>query len=112
MMGCIKWFEFLEGQLRKIGPDGKPSEEPFQFNISDQHQECQAHYEELGNAITEYIYHLLETKVNLVRLPVPEGSTPETGTFVFATKDYDKKDVLLVLINGSGAVRAGQWARS
>ncbi|XP_063829869.1 FAM172 family protein homolog CG10038 [Ostrinia nubilalis] len=101
-----------DGQLRKIGPDGKPSEEPFQFNISDQHQECQAHYEELGSAITEHIYSLLETKYNLVRLPVPVGSTPATGTFIFASKDYNHKDVLLVLINGSGAVRAGQWARS
>lgn len=108
----IHIYFFAEGQLRKITPDGQTGDEPFQFSISDQHQECQAHYEDLGSAITEYIYYLLETKVNLIRLPVPKDSTSETGTFVFVSKDYDKKDVLLLLINGSGAVRAGQWARS
>ncbi|XP_053611254.1 FAM172 family protein homolog CG10038 [Plodia interpunctella] len=99
-----------EGQLRKIGADGLLTSEPFQFNVSDKHQECQAHYEKLGDAITNYIYHLLETQENLVRLTVPEGSSE--GTFIFVSKDYDKKDVLMILINGSGAVRAGQWARS
>ncbi|XP_013183651.2 FAM172 family protein homolog CG10038 [Amyelois transitella] len=98
------------GQLRKVDSDGLPTDEPFQFSVSDQHQECQAHYEKLGDAITNYIYHLLETQENLMRLPVPVGSSQ--GTFIFVTKDYDKKDVLMILINGSGAVRAGQWARS
>lgn len=93
-----------------MGPDGQPSDEPFQFNVSDQHQECQAHYEKLGDAITDYIYYLLETNEDLQRLPVPRDT--KEGTFVFTSKDYDKKDTLMVLINGSGAVRAGQWARS
>ncbi|XP_034833539.1 FAM172 family protein homolog CG10038 [Maniola hyperantus] len=100
-----------DGQLRKIDKNGQPGNEQFQFNISNDHQECQAHYEVLGAAITDYIYHLLE-KEELYRLPVPIGSTEEDGTFIFVSKDYDKKDVLMVLIHGSGAVRAGQWARS
>ena len=33
------------------------------------------------------------------------------GTFIFASKNYSDCDKLLVLIHGSGAVRAGQWAR-
>ncbi|XP_047029058.1 FAM172 family protein homolog CG10038 [Helicoverpa zea] len=99
-----------EGQLRKIGVDGQITEEPFQFNVSNQHQECQAHYEELGNAVTEYVYHLMEAEQNLTRLPVPKDSSK--GTFIFVSKDYDQKDVLVILIHGSGAVRAGQWARS
>ncbi|XP_072937905.1 cotranscriptional regulator ARB2A [Epargyreus clarus] len=100
------------GQLRKIGEDGQPTEEPFQFNISDVHRECQDHYEELGHAVTKHIYHLLETEVNLTRLPVPKDAEPNLGTFIFVSEDYDKKDVLMVLIHGLGAVRAGQWARS
>ncbi|XP_041980494.1 cotranscriptional regulator FAM172A isoform X2 [Aricia agestis] len=101
-----------EGQLRKICADGKITDEPFQFNISKDHQQCQSHYETLGEAVTEYIYQLLETQENLVRLPVPKDSTEDFGTFIFTSKDYDKKPVVMVLIHGSGAVRAGQWARS
>ena len=98
--------------MRKIGENGQPGEEPFQFNISNDHQECQTHYEVLGAAITEHIYHLLETEVNLIRLPVPKGSTEDNGTVIFVSEDYDKTDTVLILIHGSGAVRAGQWARS
>ncbi|XP_026727627.1 FAM172 family protein homolog CG10038 [Trichoplusia ni] len=99
-----------DGQLRKVDADGQPTDEPFQFNVSNQHQECQAHYEELGNVVTDYVYHLMENELNLARLPVPKDS--QAGTFIFGSKDYDQKDVLLILIHGSGAVRAGQWARS
>lgn len=105
------WIFLTGGQLRKINENGQPGDEQFQFNISDNHQECQAHYEVLGAAITDYVYHLLE-KEGLYRLPVPKGSTEENGTFIFVSKDFDKKEVLMVLIHGSGAVRAGQWARS
>lgn len=103
------FFHIPDGQLRKL-KDGQPGDEPFQFNISAQHQECQAHYEELGDAITNYVYHLLETQVNLTMLSVPKDSID--GTFVFVSKDYDVKNTLMILIHGSGAVRAGQWARS
>ena len=40
---------------------------------------------------------------------------PETDarSFIFASEDFDSnEDCLLILIHGSGAVRAGQWARS
>ncbi|XP_049871509.1 FAM172 family protein homolog CG10038 [Pectinophora gossypiella] len=98
------------GQLRKVGENGELTEQPFQFNISDNHQECQSHYEDIGNSITPFIYHLLETQESLIRLPVPKDR--KDGTFIFVSEDYDKKDTLLVLIHGSGVVRAGQWARS
>ncbi|CAG9133221.1 unnamed protein product [Plutella xylostella] len=98
------------GQLRKLEANGEPGDSPFQFNISDNHQECQKNYEELGEAVTDYVYKLLEEKENLVKLPVPTDS--KAGTFVYTSRDYDKKDTLLVLIHGSGVVRAGQWARS
>ncbi|XP_073960487.1 cotranscriptional regulator ARB2A isoform X3 [Choristoneura fumiferana] len=99
------------GELKKL-IDGVPGDEPFQFNVSDLHQECQVHYEEVGMAVTDYVYHLLETQEDMMRLQVPKDTVPATGTFIFATKEYDKKDTIVVLIHGSGAVRAGQWARS
>lgn len=103
-------FLIPEGQLRQLNKDGQPGDRPFQFNISSEHQECQAHYEKLGEAVTNYVYHLLETQVYLTKLPVPKDSS--NGTFIFVSNNYDKKNTLLILIHGSGAVRAGQWARS
>lgn len=100
------------GQLRKLNKNNEPGDEAFQFNICDNHIKCQANYEQIGSAITPYIYHLLETDQKLHKLPVPVDSTPEMGTFVFVSENYNKKDILMVLIHGSGVVRAGQWARS
>ncbi|CAK1542371.1 unnamed protein product [Leptosia nina] len=116
-MGRIKSLQELGygfndgGELRRIGSDGQLSEKPFQFNISSDHQACQANYELLGAAVTEYIYDVLEREQKLYRLPAPKDSG-ENGTFVFVSTDYEKRDTLMVLIQGSGAVRAGQWARS
>lgn len=108
----IPFLIILEGQLRKLGANGEPSDQSFQFNVSDNHQECQQHYEELGDAVTDHIYNLLLTREHLIKLPVPEGASEANGSFIFVSKDYDKKDQLLILIHGSGVVRAGQWARS
>lgn len=88
------------------------SSEPFQYDISTEPEECQAHYEKLGAVVTNYVYQLLESKENMIRLPVPKDSTPDDGTFVYVSRDYNLKDVLLVLVQGSGAVRAGQWSRA
>ncbi|XP_045512408.1 FAM172 family protein homolog CG10038 isoform X2 [Pieris brassicae] len=104
-------YDFNTGELRKMGVDGNLTDEPFQYKISSDQKECQAHYEKLGAAVTEYIYQLLQNKVNLLRLPVPTDAG-ENGTFVFASRGYDSQKTLMVLIQGSGAVRAGQWARS
>ncbi|KPJ11493.1 UPF0528 protein CG10038 [Papilio machaon] len=101
-----------DGQLRKLGKYKMLSAEPFQFDISTDPEECQANYEKLGAVVTNYVYQLLESQEKMIRLPVPKDSTPENGTFIFVSRDYDLKDVLLVLIQGSGAVRAGQWSRA
>ncbi|CAG5059079.1 unnamed protein product [Parnassius apollo] len=100
-----------DGQLRKIGKFNIPTKEPFRYDISTEPEECQAYYEKLGAVITEYVYGMLEVE-KMIRLPVPIDSTPDNGTFIFVSKDYDQKDVLMILIQGSGAVRAGQWSRS
>lgn len=64
--------------------------------------------------INEYIYELLEREGNLVKheLNGCASDTDEQRSFIFNSKDvYENSDKLLVLIHGSGVVRAGQWAR-
>ena len=55
---------------------------------------------------TEEVYRLLETSAKLRRIPLKGGS------FVFASPDLETNDQrLMILIHGSGVVRAGQWTR-
>lgn len=58
------------------------------------------------------MYDLLE-KEGLSRLPVPKDppGNEDLKSFVFGTEDLLRNDKLMVLIHGSGVVRAGQWAR-
>uniref|UniRef100_A0A336LLT8 CSON001860 protein n=1 Tax=Culicoides sonorensis TaxID=179676 RepID=A0A336LLT8_CULSO len=102
-----------EGKLRKIDEKTKKvGNEPFQFQISSKHAENQEHYEAIGEVITEEVYKLLEAK-GLYRLYVPDDIPKEEASFVFSTKEkLDNPKKLMVLIHGSGVVRAGQWARS
>lgn len=44
------------------------------------------------------------------RLPVPKAST-ELASFIFASPNSLKSENLIILIHGSGVVRAGQWSR-
>ncbi|XP_053947912.1 FAM172 family protein homolog CG10038 isoform X1 [Anastrepha ludens] len=101
------------GQLRKIDEaTGEPGEEPFKFTISDDHAKNQAHYEQLADLIPEIVYDLLEQN-GLSRIYVPDDVPQEQATFIFTKPEKllePKK--LIVLIHGSGYVRAGQWARS
>uniref|UniRef100_A0A8C4X1N2 Arb2 domain-containing protein n=1 Tax=Eptatretus burgeri TaxID=7764 RepID=A0A8C4X1N2_EPTBU len=98
-------YYFKDQKLLKKGAE----EKPFEFHVASTHRENQRHYEELGKAITQYIYKLLEEKYDLTRTSLPVGDKPQT--FVFESKDARKADKLLMLIHGSGAVRAGQWSR-
>lgn len=90
------------------------SNSKFVFAVSDSHNENQARYEKIGDAVTEYIYKLMEEKFQLERIRIPvEIESSEPASFVFASANFrESKKNKLVLINGSGAVRAGQWARS
>ena len=109
-------FDYL-GQLRQLS-DGQPTELPFKFEVKPGNRAYnQRHYEALGEMLTEEVYRLLESS-GLERLAVPSmveedggggGAVPQS--FVFASPDYATADELLVLIHGSGVVRAGQWAR-
>ena len=66
-------------------------------------------YEAIGKVIDRCVYKFLETRAGLEKVSVGNG---ESGEFVFVSKDFDdNEERLLVLIHGSGVVRAGQWAR-
>lgn len=97
------------GQLRNIRTG-----EPYLFvERPNDHDYNQARYEALGDVITEHVYGLLETETKLNRLTVPvDVQEHEPHTFIFASEDaFTNKHRLLILIHGSGVVRAGQWSR-
>nr|CAD7463057.1 unnamed protein product [Timema tahoe] len=63
--------------------------------------------------LNEHVYGLLETETKLYKLPVPIDTKAEARTHVFVSVDiFSNTDKLLILVHGSGVVRAGQWARS
>ncbi|XP_017143128.1 FAM172 family protein homolog CG10038 isoform X1 [Drosophila miranda] len=101
------------GVLRQIDPaTGKPGKEPYTYDIKGDADDNEKHYQNLAEQIPNIIYALLE-KSGLSRTYVPFGKPPDRSSFVYsqpAKLAQSKK--LLVLIHGSGEVRAGQWARS
>ncbi|XP_076852061.1 cotranscriptional regulator ARB2A homolog isoform X2 [Brachyhypopomus gauderio] len=63
--------------------------------------------------ITQYVYERLEQDCGLRRETLPVDATEdEPKSFVYVSEDALTNPArLLVLIQGSGVVRAGQWAR-
>jgi len=97
------------GEMRKVdGDTGETTDEPFQFEVRPGDREYnQRHYEAVGEVVTEEVYRLLETAGRLDRLQLLDSD----GSFVFVSSDWRSCERLVVLIHGSGVVRAGQWAR-
>jgi hypothetical protein len=86
----------------------------FVFDVEPyDHSYNQRRYEALGSVITEHVYKLLEEDGGLKRITLPvDPKKDEPTTFFFMSKDaLTNPDKLMILIHGSGAVRAGQWAR-
>ncbi|XP_073090072.1 cotranscriptional regulator ARB2A isoform X4 [Manis javanica] len=108
----LEGFEYAfneKGQLRHI-----KTGEPFVFNYrEDLHRWNQKRYEALGEIITKYVYELLEKDCNLKKISIPVDATEsEPKSFIFMSADaLTNPQKLMVLIHGSGVVRAGQWAR-
>lgn len=98
--------------MRQIDKEtGKPGDKVFDFNVSKDASKNQRHYEALGDIITEHVYELLE-KEGMHKIYVPKNVPKEQASFIFSTKqDLTNCKKLLVLIHGSGVVRAGQWSR-
>ncbi|XP_063151491.1 cotranscriptional regulator ARB2A isoform X6 [Candoia aspera] len=108
----LEGFEYTfneKGQLRHI-----KTGEPFVFNYrEDLHRWNQKRYEALGEIITKYVYDLLEEECHLKKVYVPiDAEETEPRSFIFMSEDaMTNPDKLMILIQGSGVVRAGQWAR-
>ncbi|EDV41954.2 uncharacterized protein Dana_GF17730, isoform A [Drosophila ananassae] len=101
------------GVLRKIDPaTGEPGNDQFSYNVSNDATENEKHYQKLADQIPEIVYALLE-KEGLRRTYIPFGQPPEQSSFIYSLPaKLSKSKKLLVLIHGSGQVKAGQWARS
>jgi len=102
-----------DGQLRKLDErTGEITAEGFEFEVRPGNREYnQKRYVALGEVINQEIYQLLESKAGLVKTWVGEENE-EYRSFVFASPDLrTNSDKLLILINGAGAVRGGQWSR-
>ncbi|XP_055742006.1 cotranscriptional regulator FAM172A homolog isoform X8 [Salvelinus fontinalis] len=108
----LEEFEYAfneQGRLRHT-----TTGEAYVFNArEDLHRWNQKRYEALGEIITRYVYQLLETKCNLTKEIVPVDATEEEPkSFIYLSADAMSNPAkLLVLIQGCGVVRAGQWAR-
>uniref|UniRef100_A0A8C5LXI3 ARB2 cotranscriptional regulator A n=1 Tax=Leptobrachium leishanense TaxID=445787 RepID=A0A8C5LXI3_9ANUR len=108
----LEGFEYTfnkQGQLRHV-----KTGDPFVFNYrEDLHRWNQKRYEALGEIITKHVYELLEKECKLEKVYLPIDATEsEPKSFIFMSKDaLTNPEKLLVLVHGSGVVRAGQWAR-
>lgn len=106
------YSSFTEGKIKKLDESGKPGEEGFEFNVYDDHYKNQARYEAIGEVITDEVYKLLEER-GMHKLYVPTNIPEKDATFIYATKpELKNPKKLMILIHGSGVVRAGQWSRS
>uniref|UniRef100_A0A8K9WW52 Arb2 domain-containing protein n=1 Tax=Oncorhynchus mykiss TaxID=8022 RepID=A0A8K9WW52_ONCMY len=108
----LEEFEYTfneQGQLRHT-----TTGEAFVFNArEDLHRWNQKRYEALGEIVTQYVYELLEKKCNMTKVILPVDVTEEEPrSFIYLSADAMSNPAkLLVLIQGDGVVRAGQWAR-
>ncbi|XP_073200583.1 cotranscriptional regulator ARB2A isoform X7 [Lepidochelys kempii] len=96
---CTGLLDFLVGRLAEVGfENGNIPENRIQ-NVLD--------------IITKYVYELLEKECHLKKVTLPVDATEsEPKSFIFMSEDaLTNPDKLMVLIHGSGVVRAGQWAR-
>ena len=98
-----------EGSLKEVDENGEFTENGFKFDVyGGNSKKNQQRYEELGLVMDQEVYRLLETRAGLERVSVGPGS-PQS--FVFCSPDLATKTKVVLLIHGSGVVRAGQWAR-
>ncbi|RIB15608.1 Arb2 domain-containing protein [Gigaspora rosea] len=102
-----------EGQLRDI-----KTNERFEFYAKpDDTSYNQTRYERLGEAIGEYIENELVEKYSLKRQIIPlesDDDHEEEETLksrIYLSEDFLECQNLLLIIQGSGVVRPGQWAR-
>ena len=80
----------------------------------------QKEYELVGKYVQKYVEELLIQKFDLITLYVPNNKSndytkrdeSQAQCKIVTTKDFPDNPKCLILIQGTGAVRLGQWARS
>jgi len=73
----------------------------------------QSHYDSLGDTIFRHIQSLMEKEYGLQEVLLPLDSEYHGPTNnIFVSPDWQTSEKLMLLIQGSGAVRPGQWARA
>jgi len=74
----------------------------------------QLHYDLMGDLIAPYIQEKMVNEFKLQEIFLPENASPaHAKTNIFITPDaLTNPNKLMLLIQGSGAVRPGQWARA
>lgn len=80
----------------------------------------QTDYEKLCDFVTKKVYNLLCSPPYSLQCILlngenvtnePTANLPIDQSFVFVSKNFDTSDKLVVIIHGTGLVRAGQWSR-
>ncbi|CAF3793740.1 unnamed protein product [Rotaria sordida] len=85
---------------------------PFKFDVFSDNDENQKRYESVGKLIDNAVFELLENTCQLQRITVPVNAKKgEHTSFIFTSNDLSTANYLMVIIHGTGVVRAGQWSR-
>ncbi|CAF1143975.1 unnamed protein product [Rotaria sordida] len=85
---------------------------PFKFDVFSDNDENQKRYESVGKLIDNAVFELLENTCQLQRITVPVNAEKgEHTSFIFTSNDLSTANYLMVIIHGTGVVRAGQWSR-
>ncbi|PKC74623.1 hypothetical protein RhiirA1_529456 [Rhizophagus irregularis] len=106
-------YRFNEkGELRDIETGGRFE---FFYRTGDRYYN-QRRYEELGDVIGEFIENELVEQYNLIRKIIPvelkeDDNIANAKSRIYISDDAQECQTLLLLIQGSGVVRPGQWAR-
>ncbi|KAF8357176.1 hypothetical protein PRIPAC_92171 [Pristionchus pacificus] len=90
-----------------IATPSNEAEQPMSMGDGGFTFTTQKDYETLGDVIGEVVYEMME-KEGLQRRWM---NGVKNRRFYFASPGYEEKERILVLIHGSGVVKAGQWAR-
>ncbi|VDN04023.1 unnamed protein product [Thelazia callipaeda] len=123
LFGFLVYIELAEPSSSSEEEDGQPpslSSFGYHFDadgvMRDEGGETfkfidQKSYEEIGHAVSEEIYRIMEKSPYNMNRQYLNCKDKKRSAFIFVSSNWNKKKYLVVLIHGSGAVRAGQWSR-
>ena len=73
----------------------------------------QLHYDALGDFVLHHIQQTMTTDLGLVEVALPlDAAEGEATTSIWVSPTLKDAEKIMVLLQGSGAVRPGLWARS